>query len=158
MKPIRRRQMNDPIRRFREEFDNMVDRFFKEPFFSDSFLSPFDFDKETFAPACNIEEKDKKYTIVAEMPGIDPDNIEIEIDDYSLSIKGKREEKITTDDEEKQMHMVEHSYGSFYRSFTLPENIDPEAITADYKNGILSIDLPKVDQGKKRKISIRKKD
>ena len=58
---------------------------------------------------------DDRYKIIAEMPGVDPDNIEIELDDYSISIKGQREEKLETKDEGKQMHMVEHSYGSYYR-------------------------------------------
>lgn len=156
MKPIRRRHVTDPIRKFRDEIDNMVDRFFKEPFFSDSSLSIFE--KGSFTPACNIEEKNDKYKIVAEMPGVDPDNIEIELDEYSITIKGKREEKLETKDESKQMHMVEHSYGSYYRSFTLPENVDTEAITADYKNGILSIDIPKTSESNKRKISIRKSE
>ena len=54
--------------------------------------------------------------------------------------------------------MVEHSYGSYYRSFTLPENIDSNDITADYKNGILTIDIPKTSESNKRKISIKKND
>lgn len=156
MKPIRIRPMRDPLRRFRDEFDSVVDRFFKEPFFSDTALSLFE--RDSFTPACNIEELDDRYRIVAEMPGVDPDNIEIELDDYSISIKGKREEKLETKDEGKQMHMVEHSYGSYFRSFTLPENIDSENITADYKNGILTIDIPKTKNGNKRKISIRKSE
>lgn len=156
MKPIRRRTVRDPIRKFRDEFDTMVDRFFKEPFFSDTALSLFD--KDAFAPACNIEEHDDRYSIVAEMPGVDPDNIEIELDDYSIAIKGKREEKLETKDESKHMHMIEHSYGSYYRSFTLPENIDSDNITADYKNGILTIDIPKTSDGIKRKISINKSE
>lgn len=158
MKPIRRRQMRDPIRKFRDEFDGMFDRFFKEPFFDTVDTAMSLFDKDSFAPACNIEEHEDKYMIVAEMPGVDPDDIEIELDDYSISIKGKREEKLETKDESKQMHMVEHSYGSYYRSFTLPENIDSNDITADYKNGILTIDIPKTSESNKRKISIKKND
>src|SRR5699024_8540399 len=98
------------------------------------------------------------YTIVAEMPGVDPDNIEIEIDEYTISIKGQREEVIKTDDENKKMHVVEHSYGSFQRSFTLPENIDADNISADYKNGILFIEIPKVETSNKRRISIKRND
>jgi len=156
MKPIRRRQVTEPIRKFKDEFDGMVDRFFKEPFLSELPFSPFG--KDTFSPACNIEENTNQYTIVAEMPGVDPEQIDIEIDDHSISIKGVREERITTEDDDKQMHVVEHSYGSFHRSFTLPENIDADNISADYNNGILTIDLPKVEEQSKRKISIKKKD
>lgn len=156
MKPIRRRQVTEPIRKFKDEFDNMVDRFFKDPFFSDSPLSPFS--KDSYTPACNIEEENGKYIISAEMPGVDPDHIDIEIDDYSISIKGKREEKVTTEDKDKKMHVVEHSYGSFHRAFTLPENVDIDNISADYQNGMLTIDLPKLDEGQKRKISIKKSE
>lgn len=153
MIPIRRSGM-DPIRRFKDEFDSMFDRFFKEPFFSDNTL----FRKDSFLPVCNIEEQDKKYVIEAEMPGVDPDNIEIEIDGKQLSIKGTREKEVTTEDEERQMHMVERSYGSFYRSFTLPNNVDTENITADYKNGVLFIDIPKLESEQTRKIKIERKD
>lgn len=156
MKPIKRKHVTEPIRKFKDEFDNMVDRFFKDPFFQEGPLSIFG--EDTFTPACNIEELENKYQIVAEMPGIDPDNIDIEIDEYSITIKGEREEKVTTDDKEKHMHMVEHSYGSFRRSFTLPENIDVDKISADYKNGLLTIDLPKTEKNNKRKISIKKND
>lgn len=157
MKPIRRRQVTEPIRKFRDEIDNMVDRFFKEPFFSDSPLSPFG--KDSFTPACNIEEENDQYTIVAEMPGVDPDDVEIEIDEYSISIKGKREEKVTTENDDTKLHMVEHSYGSFHRAFTLPENIDVDHISADYKNGVLTIDLPKIEEeSNKRTIPIKKND
>lgn len=156
MKPIRRRQITEPIRKFRDEVDEMVDRFFKEPFL-DSALSPFG--KDSFTPACNIEEENNQYKIVAEMPGVDPEDVEIEIDEYAISIKGEREEKVTTEDDDTQMHMVEHSYGSFHRSFTLPENIDPERISADYKNGILTITLPKIEEDNhKRTIPIQKND
>lgn len=156
LKPISRKQVTEPIRKFKDEVDNMVDRFFKEPFFSDGLLSPFG--KDTFAPACNIEEKENSYAIIAELPGVDPEKVEIEIDEYTITIKGEREEKVTREDEDKKMHMVEHSYGSFHRSFTLPDNIDPDNISADYSNGILSIELPKVKSTNTRKISIKRND
>lgn len=154
MLPTRRGGNKDPIRRLKDEFDNVFDRFFKEPFFGDDAMLR----KDSFSPVCNIEEKDKKYTIEAEMPGVNPDNIDIEIDNGRITIKGTKEEKIETEDEENQMHVVERSYGSFYRSFTLPENVNTDEILADYKNGILTIDIPKTTDHQTKRIQVQRRD
>lgn len=152
MKPIKRDSGRDPIRRFKDEFDSMFDRFFREPFFSENSLLR----RESFSPLCNVKEEEKRYLIEAEIPGVDPDDIEIEIEHGQISIRGTKKANIETKDEDRQMHVIERSSGSFYRAFTLPDNVDTEQITADYKNGILYIDIPKTRDKHRRRIKIRK--
>lgn len=154
MKPVRRRDAMEPLQKFKDEFENMFDRFFKEPFLSDkSILS-----KDSFTPACNIKEEKDAYMIEVDLPGVEPEDIDIEIDNNYISIKGERKSKVETEDEEKQMHVVESSYGSYHRAFTLPDNVKSDAITADYKNGVLSISIPKTEDGQARRIPITKQD
>src|SRR5690606_16844748 len=133
MKPIRRwNSDNHPLQQFKNELDGVFQRFFDDPFFSrDSFFNQ----EHSFTPACNIEEKSDRYMIEAELPGVEPEEVEIELDGNVMTIKGERTLEEETKDEDKQMHIVEHSYGSFHRSFALPDNIDPDNITAENKNG-----------------------
>lgn len=153
MKPIRRNSdFDQPIKKLKNEVDGMFQRFFEDPFFASKWLG----DKDSLMPACNIVEKKNRYTIEVEVPGVDPDQIDIEIDGQMLKIKGERRQETETEDTETQMHTIEHSYGSFFRSFTLPDNINIDEISADNKNGILYINLPKTNEGKARRIKIRK--
>lgn len=138
-----------PIQRLRNEMDNLFSRFFDEiP--TPSFLS----DERTFTPKCNIEERENDYLVEVEIPGVDPKDVLVELEGNVLKIKGERKREVETKDEEKTMHIVEHSYGSFYRSFTLPENVDAENIRAENKNGILYITLPKDKKEQPRRITI----
>jgi HSP20 family protein len=93
------------------------------------------------APAVDVIEKEAAYEITAELPGIDEKNVELTVSGGMLSIKGeKKEEK-----EEKQegYYLSERQYGSFQRSFALPENVEADKIDASFKNGILTVKLPK---------------
>ena len=72
-----------------------------------------------------------------------------------MSVKGERKQKTESEDEENKVHMVEQSYGSFYRSFTLPDNVNTDEIYAENKNGILFIKLPKNKESKPRRIDIK---
>ncbi len=150
MKPIRRwNDREDLMKSFRNEMDNMFQRFFDDSFFSDKPMW-----KESFTPACNIEEKRNKYIVELEVPGVEPDDIEIEIDENVMTIKGERKQQTETKDDDSQMHIVEHNYGSFYRSFTLPDNVNTDEIDAHDKNGILYITIPKQKERKVRRIKI----
>src|SRR5690625_1852202 len=100
----------EPVKKLREELDNTFDRYFKEPFISATNL----LQKDNFTPVCNIEENDNEYLIEADMPGVDLDNIEIEMNGNQLSIRGKRTAEVKTGDDKKQIHVVEKCYGSYY--------------------------------------------
>src|SRR5690625_661980 len=137
MRSLRPWREQEPIQKFRDELNNMMERFFDEPFFEKSNL----WKNDAFTPACNIEEKKDKYVIKAEIAGVDPKDVEIEINGNMLSIKGERKQEATKEDENNKYHMVEHRYGSFYRSFTLPDNVNTDDIKAKHDNGILKIEI-----------------
>src|SRR5699024_6953509 len=141
MNPIKRITDEQPIKKLKGEVDSMFQRFFEDPFFSSKLLDR----KEGFTPACNIIEKNDQYTIEVAIPGVDPHHIDIELDGQILKIKGEKRDQFEQVDDEDEVttHTVEHHYGAFFRSFTLPENVDMEAIHADNKNGVLFIHLPK---------------
>lgn len=155
MKPIKRwNSDNHPMRRFKNELDSMFDRFFDDPFFT---TKPLWNRNEEGLLACNIKEKKDRYIVEAEIPGIDPEDIKIEIDNNMITIKGEKKQHIESEDKETEMHVVEHSYGSFHRSFMLPDNVNTDEINADHKNGILYINIPKNKDSKKRRIEIGRK-
>ncbi|MBO1002225.1 Hsp20/alpha crystallin family protein [Pseudogracilibacillus auburnensis] len=140
-----------PIHRFRNEMDGMFSRLL-----NDSFLPSTSFWNEasSFTPKCNIEEKKGHYLVEVEIPGVDPKDIAIELDGNMLTIKGERKRETKTEKEENKMHVVEQSYGSFYRSFTLPNNTNPANIKAENKHGVLFIEIPKQKEQEPRRIDI----
>ncbi len=148
MKTPRKFDSSDlPFKKIRDDVDGMFQRFFDDPFFVNKWGG-----RNT--PACNIIEKKDRYTIEVEIPGVEPDDVEIDVEGNMLKIKGERQEHTDHEDEETQVHSIEHSYGSFYRSFTLPEGIQEEAISAHNKHGVLFIELPKNQEKKARRIQI----
>src|SRR5699024_5994836 len=122
-----------------EELDTAFERYFKEPFISATSM----LQKDNFTPVCNIEEDDTKYYIEADMLGVDSNHIEIEVNSNQLSVKGERKKAVKTENDKNQIHVIERSYGSYFRSFALPENANTEEISADFGNGVLFIKIPK---------------
>ena len=107
-------------------------------------------------PVVDIAEKDKEYEITAELPGLDEKNVEVKFADGFLTIKGeKREEK---EEKKKDYYLSERRFGSFQRSFQVPESVDADKIVANFKNGVLTVTLPKSPeaQKKEKKIAIKK--
>ena len=93
------------------------------------------------APAVDVAEKEKAYEITAELPGLEQTDIELKVANGMLMLKGeKKDEK---EAKEKDYYVSERRYGAFQRSFMLPEGIDPEKIVATFKNGVLTIEVPK---------------
>jgi HSP20 family protein len=137
-------QQWEPFERFRREIDRLFDDF------TGGLLGRLSFDpmpsrriEAAFRtiPAVDVAETDKAYEIKAELPGLDEKNIEVKVVNGVLSIKGeKREEK---EEKEKDYYRRERSFGSFERSFQLPDNIEDDKIEATFKNGVLSVTLPK---------------
>jgi len=108
-------------------------------------------------PAVNIEEKEDKYSLEMAAPGKSKKDFNIELDNDLLMISSEIKEENQTEDKERNFTRREFSYESFKRSFTLPETIDTTKIKAAYKNGVLSLDLPKREEAKtqpKRMIDI----
>lgn len=107
----------------------------------------------SWMPAVNVRETGNEVALDVELPGIDPDNVEITVENGLLTISGeKREERKEGD--EGRYHLVERSYGSFSRSFTLPQGIDEEQIDAEFQNGLLTVRIPKAALPQPRRIQI----
>lgn len=103
-------------------------------------------------PACDVLETGDAIVVRAEMPGIKENDIDIRLEGNTLAIRGHRE--FQKEDEQRNYHRIERSYGSFARSFTLPSGVDAEKISANYENGVLEITVPKREETKPRQIKI----
>ncbi len=136
--------MQHPFSLLRNEIDRTFQRFLDDPFFAQP---------ATFMPAMNMKEEENRYVVEAELPGLEMKDVDIEVQGNLLTIKGER--KIEERKQGERMHVMESRYGSFQRTIPIPENANADQITAEHKNGILKIYIPK-DPGKKsRKIEIR---
>jgi HSP20 family protein len=106
-----------------------------------------------WSPAVDIFETENEIVLKADVPAIDPNQIDIQVQNQTLTIKGERQfEKA---ENTKGVHRVERSYGTFARSFTVPTTVDTEKVAADYKNGVLTISLPKKEAAKPRQVKIQ---
>ena len=106
----------------------------------------------TWAPAVDIYEQEGDIVLKAELPGIDPKNVDIRIENNVLTLRGER--KVDQQVKRESYHRVERAYGAFTRSFTLPAVVDQERIKADYRDGVLSVTLPKREEAKPKQINI----
>ena len=104
-------------------------------------------------PAVNVEESGDELMLTAEVPGMTQDEIDIELENNILTIRGEKSDERTEGDD-KRYHVWERRSGSFQRSFTLPRTVRSEDIRAEYENGILTIRMPKAPEAKSRKIQI----
>ncbi len=107
----------------------------------------------SWAPPVDIFESGDNLVIRAEVPGVENDDIEVHVEDNTLVLSGKR--KLEQELDENNVYRLERSYGSFVRSFRLPKTVDASKISAEYKNGVLQVTLPKAEQAKPRKVAIR---
>ena len=104
-------------------------------------------------PAVNVEETKEELKLTAELPGMDIDDIEIEVENNLLSLRGEKKEEEEL--ENRKFHVWERTYGSFERSFTLPRTVKAEEISAHFRDGILHVHMPKAPEAKSRKIAIK---
>jgi HSP20 family protein len=106
-----------------------------------------------WAPPVDIYETGNNLVIKAELPGIDPKDVDVRVENGTLTISGER--KSEKDVKEGNYHRVERSYGSFVRSFNLPPTVSSENVTAEYKDGILTLNLAKREEAKPKTIKIQ---
>jgi len=106
----------------------------------------------SFVPAVDVYEDAQKLVLKLEVPGIKQENLDIHIDNQTLTVKGER--KLEVDEKEENFHRIERRYGSFVRSFGLPQTVDANAVTANYDAGVLSISLAKKAEAKPKQIKI----
>jgi HSP20 family protein len=103
-------------------------------------------------PVDIIEEKDA-IRIVAELPGVQPENVKISLENNLLTIQGNKEQ--VAEERSERVHRYERTYGTFERSFTLPATVDADRIQASYEHGVLTVTLPKVEKAKPRQIAVQ---
>ena len=109
-------------------------------------------EKGIWAPAVDIYETNDSFVVSADLPGLNKDEIQIDLKDNTLTLKGEKkfEEKVSKDNYIR----VERAYGSYVRSFTLPQNVDPEKIKAKYKEGVLEVTIPKKEDARPKQIKV----
>ena len=98
-------------------------------------------------------EDSKEYTIKAELPGLTKENVKVTVEDGVLEIAGERKEE--KEEKDKKHHRIESSYGSFRRSFTLPEDSSGEKVSAEFKDGVLKVHLPKDQTAKQKSVEVK---
>jgi HSP20 family protein len=142
----------EPFREFSAMQDRMsrMNRLFRESY------SPQEPDEAltatSFAPPVDIYEDEHNVVLKLEVPGIDEKDIDVRVDNHTLTIQGER--KIEKEEKEENFRRVERQYGSFTRSFTLPSSVDPGQVSADYNKGLLKITLAKKAEAKPKQIKV----
>lgn len=106
----------------------------------------------SWAPACDIYEQDGNIVLKAELPGVEPKDVDVRVENNVLTLRGER--RFDNEVKKESYHRVERAYGSFSRSFTLPSVVDTDKIKADYRDGVLRVTLPKREEAKPKQISI----
>jgi len=149
-----------PLRSLRREIDRLFDAAddfsWRSPFLNSAFdFAPFGRVTVLRAPAVDIAEKDKEYEITAELPGIDERNVEVSLANGGLVIRGRKEEQ--KEEKKKDYFLSERQYGAFERHFGVPEGVETDKIAATFKNGVLTVTLPKSAkmQASEKKISVK---
>jgi|TARA_R100000541_G_scaffold10719_4_gene18746 HSP20 family protein len=131
---------------FSRRFNDIVDEMFNNN-------NGMNYRQDSFMPNVDIAETDTQFEISAELPGLKKDAISIDLENGRLTISGER--KFENKEEGKNYHRVETSYGTFTRSFYLPDSINEDTINATYKDGVLNITIQKQEEKIKRQIEIK---
>jgi HSP20 family protein len=108
-----------------------------------------------WTPALDVHEAQDKFVITMELPGLSTDDVDISVEDSTLVVRGER--KFYSEEDEGSFHRIERRFGEFTRSLTLPSTADAESIQASFDQGVLTIEVPKREEAKPRKISIKAK-
>ena len=127
---------------------DMFDRFF-----NDLALPDFFGEERVVVPAFDISETEKEYVVSGEIPGMDAKDIDITLLDGCLIVKGEKKQE--REEKEENYHRVERHYGSFERSFRIPERVKTDKLDATYKDGILKLTLPKAEVIEAKKIEVK---
>jgi HSP20 family protein len=106
----------------------------------------------SFVPAVDVYEDEKKVVLKLEVPGIEEKDLDVRVENHTLTVKGER--KFEKEEKEENFHRIERRYGSFYRAFTLPTTVDTENVDAKYEAGVLKIELKKKPEAQPKQIKI----
>ena len=127
--------------------ESQVNRMFNELFGSSQ-----ESNLTTWAPAVDIFETEQSLIVKADLPDVKPEELDIRVENNILTIRGERKFEKTVN--EDRYLRIERPYGSFARSFSLANTVNPEAIKADYKNGVLTLSIPKREEAKPKQIKV----
>lgn len=131
----------------REQMNRMFDdRFFRAGGREETTLAQF-------APPVDVFEDESEIRITAELAGVQPEDVQVKIEEGALTISGQR--RLEKEDKRENYHRIERTYGSFLRSFNLPPNVDVEQIHAENRHGVLTIQLPKREETRPRTIDVK---
>ncbi len=153
-KSMTRRTVTHPFFASREPFGPFFERFLNfDPSRGESFGLSEDAARGTWVPAVDIKETEDAFVVHAELPGLTKEDIQITLENNVLRLAGER--RFEKDDEKDNYRRIERVYGSFSRVFTLGGGVDSEGVTASFKDGILTLNVPKKEETKPRKISVQ---
>jgi HSP20 family protein len=142
----RNRSRPNPWREL-DEMTNQLNRVFADRFLAEP-------EATTWLPAVNVEESREELILTAELPGMRPEDVELELENNILTIRGRKEE-VREENDERRYHVWERKYGSFQRSFSLPRSVSADSIAASFEHGVLQVRMPKAPEAKGRKIEIK---
>ncbi len=161
MSPLTKSSAHLPAREL-STVRNRLRHFFEEPF-GLAMDFPFNIERRMsemlWNPAVEASENEKEYLITAELPGISQENIEVNVVDGVLTLRGTKEEERKSEDKEKTFHLWEREYGKFERSFRFPMAVLDDKVSAEFANGVLTVRIPKaeVQRPASRTVPIAKK-
>jgi HSP20 family protein len=143
----------DPLRDVDTLFNRMMPRGYAR--WPQGALEENDGGKLEWAPSADVSETDKEYVIRAELPAVKKEDVQVTLDHGMITIKGERKQE--KEDKNEKFHRIESFYGTFERSFSLPENVNADAIRCESKDGILTCHIPKTEtqQAKPKQISVQ---
>jgi HSP20 family protein len=139
------------LEQMRTEMDDMFQRFFGLPVESRS-----NGESNVWAPRVDVSETDKAYLVKADLPGVDPKDVEINVRDGILTVRGEKKEQ--KEEKHKNFHRVERFVGQFFRSIPLPTGVDEESVQATTTKGVLTVTIPKKPEAQPKKIAVKSQD
>lgn len=138
-----------------EDWSQRWDDFFNRPFLP-TMRRFFRSESGEWSPNIDVVEKDDRYLIKAELPGVNEEDVEVSLTGDMLTISGEKQEE--SEEERRGYYYAESSYGSFSRSITIPPTVDPDRIEANFNNGVLEVALPKTPETKPKRVAISAKN
>jgi HSP20 family protein len=142
----------DPFREL-EDMSNRLNRVFGRSGLAGTTEDKGEFITFDWAPSVDIAETAEAFEIKAELPDVKKEDVRVTVEEGQLRISGERKQE--KEEKGKKFHRVERSYGSFMRSFSLPENVDDARLSAEYKDGVLNVRLPKTEKAKPKAIAVK---
>jgi len=146
---VRRRKAGGPLGHLRDEMDDLFGRFFEDWGWPLARA-----ERGTWWPATDIAEHADAVVLKAELPGMKSDDIEISVVNNTLTISGEKKE--SAEEKSENYYHVERRYGTFRREIALPPGVDPDKVEAGYRDGVLTVTIPKTEKAKPKRIEIKK--